>query len=117
MLLHRVQNMAFQSRNPVLTFNTTHDKLLFLFAFSALVRFQIMANGHLQIRGIKKTDEGMYHCEARVAARGEIDFKKIKVIVNGKLAPRARGRPCCSTRSRCSVYSRDDPEIHDGVLL
>lgn len=43
-----------------------------------------MGNGHLQIRGIKKTDEGMYNCEARVMARGEIDFRMIKVVVNGK---------------------------------
>lgn len=55
-----------------------------LFALSALVRFRIMENGHLQIRGIKKTDEGTYNCEARVMARGEIDFKTIKVVVNGK---------------------------------
>lgn len=43
-----------------------------------------MDNGHLQIRSMKKTDEGMYNCEARVMARGEIDFRMIKVIVNGK---------------------------------
>lgn len=43
-----------------------------------------MDNGHLQIRSIKKTDEGNYTCEARVMARGEIDFKTMKVIVNGK---------------------------------
>lgn len=43
-----------------------------------------MDNGHLQIRGIKKIDEGMYTCEARVMARGEIDFRIIKVVVNGK---------------------------------
>ncbi|XP_046898889.1 neural cell adhesion molecule 1a isoform X3 [Hypomesus transpacificus] len=46
------------------------------------VRFKILANNHLQIRGIKKTDEGVYTCEARVMARGEIDFRVIKVIVN-----------------------------------
>nr|XP_046181380.1 neural cell adhesion molecule 1-like isoform X17 [Oncorhynchus gorbuscha] len=46
------------------------------------VRFKIMGNNHLQIRGIKKTDEGAYTCEARVMARGEIDLKIIKVIVN-----------------------------------
>lgn len=46
------------------------------------VRYKILANNHLQIRGIKKTDEGVYTCEARVPARGEIDFKIIKVIVN-----------------------------------
>lgn len=43
----------------------------------------MLDNGHLQIRGIKKTDEGLYNCEARVAARGEIDYKKISVVVNG----------------------------------
>lgn len=46
------------------------------------VRFRIMKNSHLQIRGVKKTDEGMYTCEARVMARGEIDFRVIKVVVN-----------------------------------
>lgn len=55
-----------------------------MFALSLLVRFRIMQNGHLQIRGIKKADEGMYNCEARVMARGEIDFRTIKVVVNGK---------------------------------
>uniref|UniRef100_A0A3Q3RKF0 Neural cell adhesion molecule 1a n=1 Tax=Mastacembelus armatus TaxID=205130 RepID=A0A3Q3RKF0_9TELE len=54
------------------------------------VRFKIMDNGHLQIRGIKKTDEGMYNCEARVMARGEIDFRMIKVIVNVLPTVRAR---------------------------
>ncbi|KAM9540420.1 neural cell adhesion molecule 1-like isoform 15-T15 [Salvelinus alpinus] len=46
------------------------------------VRFKILTNNHLQIRGIKKTDEGGYTCEARVMTRGEIDLKIIKVIVN-----------------------------------
>ncbi|XP_042182853.1 neural cell adhesion molecule 1 isoform X17 [Oncorhynchus tshawytscha] len=46
------------------------------------VRFKILTNNHLQIRGIKKTDEGAYTCEARVMTRGEIDLKIIKVIVN-----------------------------------
>ncbi|XP_067464856.1 neural cell adhesion molecule 1a isoform X8 [Thunnus thynnus] len=54
------------------------------------VRFRIPENGHLQIRGIKKTDEGMYNCEARVMARGEIDFKMIKVVVNVLPTIRAR---------------------------
>ncbi|KAM9332340.1 neural cell adhesion molecule 1a isoform 2-T2 [Pholidichthys leucotaenia] len=49
-----------------------------------------MANGHLQIRGIKKTDEGTYNCEARVMARGEIDFRMMKVIVNVLPTIRAR---------------------------
>uniref|UniRef100_A0A3P8YDY9 Neural cell adhesion molecule 1a n=1 Tax=Esox lucius TaxID=8010 RepID=A0A3P8YDY9_ESOLU len=46
------------------------------------VRFKILSNNHLQIRGIKKTDEGPYTCEARVMTRGEIDLKIIKVIIN-----------------------------------
>lgn len=50
----------------------------------------MLDNGHLQIRGIKKTDEGVYSCEARVAARGEIDYKKITVVVNGESWRRPR---------------------------
>ncbi|KAJ7995528.1 hypothetical protein DPEC_G00245520, partial [Dallia pectoralis] len=46
------------------------------------VRFRILPNNHLQIRGIKKTDEGSYTCEGRLMVRGEIDFRIIKVIVN-----------------------------------
>lgn len=71
-----------------------------------------MDNGHLQIRGIKKTDEGMYNCEARVMARGEIDFRMIKVIVNGKhcISFTFCSLPCCSKRS-CNVAGyRNDPE-------
>lgn len=49
-----------------------------------LVRFKILNNNHLQIRGIKKTDEGSYTCEGRIKARGEIDLRVIKVIVNGQ---------------------------------
>uniref|UniRef100_A0A8C6SWI9 Neural cell adhesion molecule 1b n=1 Tax=Neogobius melanostomus TaxID=47308 RepID=A0A8C6SWI9_9GOBI len=46
------------------------------------VRFKVLPNKHLQIRGIKKTDEGSYTCEARQFARGEIDLRVIKVVVN-----------------------------------
>uniref|UniRef100_A0A8B9GNC5 Neural cell adhesion molecule 1b n=1 Tax=Astyanax mexicanus TaxID=7994 RepID=A0A8B9GNC5_ASTMX len=46
------------------------------------VRFKILNNNHLQIRGIKKTDEGVYNCEGRVMTRGEIDFRPIRVVVN-----------------------------------
>ncbi|XP_027855542.1 neural cell adhesion molecule 1b isoform X2 [Xiphophorus couchianus] len=46
------------------------------------VRFKVLSNNHLQIRGIKKTDEGMYMCEARLMARGEIDLRPISVVVN-----------------------------------
>ncbi|KAM9734067.1 neural cell adhesion molecule 1b isoform 7-T8 [Menidia menidia] len=46
------------------------------------VRFKVLNNNHLQIRGIKKTDEGFYICEGRLMARGEIDLRVIKVVVN-----------------------------------
>uniref|UniRef100_A0A672ZK51 Neural cell adhesion molecule 1b n=1 Tax=Sphaeramia orbicularis TaxID=375764 RepID=A0A672ZK51_9TELE len=46
------------------------------------VRFKVLNNNHLQIRGIKKTDEGAYTCEGRLMVRGEIDLRVIKVIVN-----------------------------------
>ncbi|XP_031428224.1 neural cell adhesion molecule 1a isoform X20 [Clupea harengus] len=46
------------------------------------VRFKILSNNHLQIRGVKKTDEGSYTCEARIMARGEIDLRMVKVVVN-----------------------------------
>lgn len=48
------------------------------------VRFIVLSNNYLQIRGIKKTDEGTYRCEGRILARGEINFKDIQVIVNGE---------------------------------
>lgn len=51
---------------------------------SSAVRFIVLSNNYLQIRGIKKTDEGTYRCEGRILARGEINFKDIQVIVNGE---------------------------------
>ena len=48
------------------------------------MRFKVLANNHLQIRGIKKTDEGSYTCEGRLMARGEIDMRFIQVMVNGQ---------------------------------
>lgn len=48
------------------------------------MRFIVLSNNYLQIRGIKKTDEGTYRCEGRILARGEINFKDIQVIVNGE---------------------------------
>ncbi|XP_062417183.1 neural cell adhesion molecule 1b isoform X2 [Pungitius pungitius] len=46
------------------------------------VRFKVLGNNHLQIRGIKKTDEGSYICEGRLMARGEVDLRVIRVVVN-----------------------------------
>ncbi|XP_028840010.1 neural cell adhesion molecule 1a isoform X14 [Denticeps clupeoides] len=54
------------------------------------VRFKVLSNNFLQIRGIKKTDEGDYTCEARIMIRGEIDLRVIKVIVNVLPSIRAR---------------------------
>lgn len=57
------------------------------------MRFIVLSNNYLQIRGIKKTDEGTYRCEGRILARGEINFKDIQVIVNGeglRAAPQPR---------------------------
>ncbi|XP_038610509.1 neural cell adhesion molecule 1 isoform X10 [Tachyglossus aculeatus] len=53
-------------------------------------RFIVLTNNYLQIRGIKKTDEGTYRCEGRILARGEINFKDIQVIVNVPPSVRAR---------------------------
>ncbi|XP_065137446.1 neural cell adhesion molecule 1b isoform X3 [Paramisgurnus dabryanus] len=50
--------------------------------FEKDVRFGTLPNNHLQIRGIRKTDEGSYTCEGRIKARGEVDFRTIKVVVN-----------------------------------
>lgn len=47
-------------------------------------RFAVLPNNNLQIFKINKSDEGVYRCEGRVEARGEIDFRDIVVIVNGK---------------------------------
>uniref|UniRef100_A0A671M8K9 Neural cell adhesion molecule 1-like n=1 Tax=Sinocyclocheilus anshuiensis TaxID=1608454 RepID=A0A671M8K9_9TELE len=50
--------------------------------FEKDVRFRTLNNKHLQIQGIRKTDEGVYTCEGRIKARGEVDFRSIKVVVN-----------------------------------
>ncbi|XP_024073116.1 neural cell adhesion molecule 1 isoform X4 [Terrapene carolina triunguis] len=54
------------------------------------VRFIVLPNNFLQIRGIKKTDEGTYRCEGRILARGEVNFKDIQVVVNVPPSVRAR---------------------------
>ncbi|XP_029957045.1 neural cell adhesion molecule 1a isoform X1 [Salarias fasciatus] len=91
------------------------------------VRFRIMSNGHLQIRGIKKTDEGMYNCEARVMARGEIDFRMMKVIVNVLPTIRARQADVNATADigssallACDADGFPEPTVtwaHNNVVL
>lgn len=58
---------------------------------SVPVRFKVLSNNHLQIRGIKKSDEGDYTCEGRIMARGEIDLRVIMVIVNGEKSIQMHG--------------------------
>ncbi|XP_076607579.1 neural cell adhesion molecule 1a isoform X2 [Chaetodon auriga] len=91
------------------------------------VRFRIVENGHLQIRGIKKTDEGMYNCEARVMARGEIDFRMIKVVVNVLPTIRARQSDINATADvgssallACDADGFPEPTVtwaHNNVVL
>ncbi|XP_073722394.1 neural cell adhesion molecule 2 isoform X1 [Misgurnus anguillicaudatus] len=45
-------------------------------------KLQVLPNNNLQILKVTKADEGVYRCEARVEARGEIDFRDIVVLVN-----------------------------------
>ncbi|XP_073698802.1 neural cell adhesion molecule 2 [Garra rufa] len=45
-------------------------------------RFQVLPSNNLQILRVSKADESVYRCEARVEARGEIDFRDIVVLVN-----------------------------------
>ncbi|MGH0147805.1 UNVERIFIED_CONTAM: hypothetical protein FKN15_043319 [Acipenser sinensis] len=48
-------------------------------------RLGVLPNGNMQIQKVGKSDEGVYRCEARVEARGEIDFRDIAVIINDRL--------------------------------
>ncbi|XP_073335284.1 neural cell adhesion molecule 1a [Pagrus major] len=91
------------------------------------VRYKIVDNGHLQIRGIKKTDEGMYNCEARVMARGEIDFRMIKVVVNVLPTIRARQSDVNATADigssallACDADGFPEPTVtwaHNNIVL
>ncbi|XP_077962958.1 neural cell adhesion molecule 1a isoform X11 [Gasterosteus aculeatus] len=91
------------------------------------VRYKIMDNGHLLIRGIKKIDEGMYNCEARIMARGEIDFRMIKVIVNVLPTIRARLSEVNATADiassallACDADGFPEPSVtwtHNNVVL
>lgn len=81
-------------KSPFLSLNqNTHTLQLNSDLILLSVRFKILPNNHLQIRGIKKTDEGSYTCEGRLMARGEIDLKIIRVIVNGQPTSSSRSIP------------------------
>ncbi|XP_058270204.1 neural cell adhesion molecule 1b isoform X2 [Hemibagrus wyckioides] len=69
---------VISSPPPTITWKHKRAKI----QFDKDVRFKTLDNNHLQIRGIRKSDEGVYTCEARIMARGEIDFRDIRVVVN-----------------------------------
>ncbi|XP_069470360.1 neural cell adhesion molecule 1 isoform X2 [Ambystoma mexicanum] len=82
------------------------------------VRFVVLTNNYLQIRGIKKTDEGEYRCEGRILARGEIAFRDIQVVVNVAPVVRALQSTVNATANlgesailACAAEGFPDPEI------
>ncbi|XP_064424804.1 neural cell adhesion molecule 1a isoform X1 [Latimeria chalumnae] len=81
-------------------------------------RFVVLTNNYLRIRGIKKTDEGVYRCEGRIMARGEIDFKDIHVVVNVPPSIRVREMEVNATADlnqsvtlTCNAEGYPEPEI------
>uniref|UniRef100_A0A8C1ZJX1 Neural cell adhesion molecule 2 n=1 Tax=Cyprinus carpio TaxID=7962 RepID=A0A8C1ZJX1_CYPCA len=66
-------------------------------------RFQVLPTNNLQILRVSKADEGVYRCEARVEARGEIDFRDIVVLVNGK---------SCSSHTVCTSSLSSEQKGH-----
>ncbi|XP_056400781.1 neural cell adhesion molecule 1 isoform X3 [Hyla sarda] len=86
--------------------------------FKKDVRFNMLSNNYLQIRGIKRTDEGTYRCEGRILARGEINYKDIQVVVNVPPTVRARQMVINATASMgesvtvsCEADGFPEPEI------
>ncbi|XP_063291806.1 neural cell adhesion molecule 1 isoform X3 [Pelobates fuscus] len=86
--------------------------------FKKDVRFVVLTNNYLQIRGIKKTDEGTYRCEGRILARGEINYKDIQVVVNVPPSVRARQLEINATANMgesvtlgCDADGFPEPEI------
>uniref|UniRef100_A0A3B3ZZV8 Uncharacterized protein n=1 Tax=Periophthalmus magnuspinnatus TaxID=409849 RepID=A0A3B3ZZV8_9GOBI len=91
------------------------------------VRYRVLDNGHLLIRSIRKADEGMYSCEARVIARGELDFRPIKVVINVLPTIRPRQSEVNATAEEgstallaCDADGFPEPTVtwaHNNVLL
>ncbi|XP_062982814.1 neural cell adhesion molecule 2 isoform X1 [Elgaria multicarinata webbii] len=82
-------------------------------------RFAMLPNNNLQILKINKSDEGVYRCEGRVEARGEIDFRDIIVIVNVPPAITLLQKSFNATADRgeaitlfCRATGSPEPEIN-----
>ncbi|XP_046887345.1 neural cell adhesion molecule 2 [Hypomesus transpacificus] len=90
-------------------------------------RFQVLPNNNLQIHKVTKADEGVYRCEARVEARGEIDFVDIAVVVNvppvlsvTQLSFNATADYQESVTFTCDTSGSPDPDVtwhRKGLLL
>ncbi|XP_033002755.1 neural cell adhesion molecule 2 isoform X2 [Lacerta agilis] len=82
-------------------------------------RFAMLPNNNLQILKINKSDEGVYRCEGRVEARGEIDFRDIIVLVNVPPAITLLQKSFNATADRgesitlfCRAVGSPEPEIN-----
>ncbi|XP_053242494.1 neural cell adhesion molecule 2 isoform X3 [Podarcis raffonei] len=82
-------------------------------------RFAMLPNNNLQILKINKSDEGVYRCEGRVEARGEIDFRDIIVLVNVPPAITLLQKSFNATADRgesitlfCRAMGSPEPEIN-----
>ncbi|XP_063069886.1 neural cell adhesion molecule 2 isoform X2 [Engraulis encrasicolus] len=81
-------------------------------------KFQLLPNNNLQIQQVTKADEGVYRCEARVEARGEIDFRDIIVVVNvppvlsvPQLSFNATADYQESVTLTCRAYGSPEPDV------
>ncbi|KTG34043.1 hypothetical protein cypCar_00001814 [Cyprinus carpio] len=93
-------------------------------------KFQLLQNNNLQVQRVTKADEGVYRCEARVEARGEIDFRDIILVVNGDKVPPVVSVPQQSFNATadygesvtftCRAYGSPEPDVtwhRKGVQL
>ncbi|XP_072441846.1 neural cell adhesion molecule 2-like isoform X2 [Chiloscyllium punctatum] len=90
-------------------------------------KFTMIDNNSLKIQRISKKNEGIYRCEGRVEARGEIDFRDISVIVNVPPVIHVPKRSVNATADRqesvtltCTATGSPEPDIswyRDGRLI
>ncbi|XP_067897362.1 neural cell adhesion molecule 2-like isoform X2 [Heterodontus francisci] len=90
-------------------------------------KFLMIDNNSLKILRISKKNEGVYRCEGRVEARGEIDFRDITVIVNVPPVIHVPKRSANATADRhesvmlmCTATGSPEPSIswyRNGILL